>query len=231
MPPTLKLSYFNIAGAAEKVRLAFVLGGIEFEDHRVNGPEWGELKPTTPYGQLPLLEVDGKVIAQSEAMMRYAGSLAPAINPSAIALEIDEVLGLVGDFSRAWTPSLYIGMRPTQFGYPEEFKGTPDHEALVKSMRQKFLTEELPKFAKFFTAKLAAKNAFICGSAPTLADCALLPELRKFGAGFIDHVPADSLDAYPELTAYVQRCLAVPQIKDWYAKQDAAKAAAAAAAK
>jgi hypothetical protein len=38
--PTYKLTYFNIAGAAEKVRLAFVLAGIEFEDHRIAFDEW-----------------------------------------------------------------------------------------------------------------------------------------------------------------------------------------------
>eukprot|EP01046_Picozoa_sp_COSAG06_P102267 COSAG06_NODE_48432_length_332_cov_0.665236_1_plen_52_part_10 len=47
LPASLKLSYFNIQGAAEKVRLAFVLGRIPFEDHRVPFPEWTALKPQT----------------------------------------------------------------------------------------------------------------------------------------------------------------------------------------
>ena len=34
--------------------------------------------------------------------------------------EVDSVLGLVGDLSRAWRPALYIGMRPTVFGHKEK---------------------------------------------------------------------------------------------------------------
>eukprot|EP00292_Cryptomonas_paramecium_P029451 CAMPEP_0113719494 /NCGR_PEP_ID=MMETSP0038_2-20120614/35848_1 /TAXON_ID=2898 /ORGANISM="Cryptomonas paramecium" /LENGTH=44 /DNA_ID=CAMNT_0000647877 /DNA_START=41 /DNA_END=172 /DNA_ORIENTATION=+ /assembly_acc=CAM_ASM_000170 len=43
--PTYKLTYFNFAGAAEKARLAFKLGGIEFEDERIEFSAWPELKP------------------------------------------------------------------------------------------------------------------------------------------------------------------------------------------
>jgi hypothetical protein len=68
--PKLKLTYFNIQGAAEKVRLAFVLGAVPFDDVRVPFPEWPALKPTTPYGQLPLLTIDdGEPMAQSDAML------------------------------------------------------------------------------------------------------------------------------------------------------------------
>lgn len=36
--------------------------------------DWGAPKPTTPYGQLPLLEIDDSApMAQSNAMLRYAG--------------------------------------------------------------------------------------------------------------------------------------------------------------
>ncbi len=74
--PKITLTYFNIEAAAEKVRLALVMTGTEFEDKRINFDEWGALKPTTPYGQLPLMTVtsaDGstKTFAQSVAMMRW----------------------------------------------------------------------------------------------------------------------------------------------------------------
>ena len=40
MPPRFVLTYFNIEGLAEKVRLAFLLTGTDFEDKRINGEEW-----------------------------------------------------------------------------------------------------------------------------------------------------------------------------------------------
>ena len=68
---TFKLTYFNIQGAAEKVRLAFVLNEIPFEDERINFPQWAERKATSKFGQLPILTIDGgEPIAQSSAMMR-----------------------------------------------------------------------------------------------------------------------------------------------------------------
>ena len=57
--PSLKLRYFNIEGPAEKSRLALRLGKIPFEDSRVSFDDWrnGDVKATTPYGQLPVLEM------------------------------------------------------------------------------------------------------------------------------------------------------------------------------
>ena len=39
--------------------MALRVGGVEFEDKRVGygSPEWEALKPTTPFGQVPVLEV------------------------------------------------------------------------------------------------------------------------------------------------------------------------------
>merc|ERR1712107_289537 len=68
--PKFKLTYFNLEAAAEKVRLAFVVNGIDFEDNRIDFATWGALKPQTPWGQLPILEVDGRNWTQSYAMLR-----------------------------------------------------------------------------------------------------------------------------------------------------------------
>jgi len=71
-PAKISLTYFGIQAAAEKVRLAFHLGGVDFEDVRIAFPEWPALKPTTPYGQLPFMEIDdAPKMAQSGAMLRY----------------------------------------------------------------------------------------------------------------------------------------------------------------
>uniref|UniRef100_F1LBG7 Glutathione S-transferase 1 n=1 Tax=Ascaris suum TaxID=6253 RepID=F1LBG7_ASCSU len=68
-----KLTYFNIRGLGEGARLIFHQAGVEFEDNRLSREDWPSLKPSTPFGQLPLLEVDGEVLAQSTAIFRYLG--------------------------------------------------------------------------------------------------------------------------------------------------------------
>eukprot|EP00058_Branchiostoma_floridae_P019861 XP_002605351.1 hypothetical protein BRAFLDRAFT_212635 [Branchiostoma floridae] len=68
--PTYKLTYFKARGVAEFARLLFAAGGLEYEDVRVEGEQWQQLKPKTPMGQLPILEVDGAMICQSKAIGR-----------------------------------------------------------------------------------------------------------------------------------------------------------------
>ena len=101
--PKIVLTYFGFQGAGEKIRLALTLGGIEFEDRHVPFQEWAALKPSTPYGQLPLMSMDGgEPFAQSSAMLRYAGKVATEngcpLYPDADWLKIEEALGelLVG---------------------------------------------------------------------------------------------------------------------------------------
>jgi glutathione S-transferase len=116
-PPKIKLTYFNIEGAAEYVRLALTLSKVDFEDDRLDGPKWGELKPKTPYGQVPVMTVDGGPMrGQSKAMLRWAGStLSETLYPKEKLFDIEETIGVLEDLSRAWTPSLYIGAKAQMF--------------------------------------------------------------------------------------------------------------------
>ncbi|CAH2044172.1 unnamed protein product, partial [Iphiclides podalirius] len=71
--PIIVFKYFRVKALGEGGRMLLAYGGQEFVDHRVSDQEWPTLKPTTPFGQLPVLEVDGKQYAQSMAIYRYLG--------------------------------------------------------------------------------------------------------------------------------------------------------------
>ena len=45
MAPAYKLTYFNVKGLGEPIRFLLSYGGIEFEDHRIVGEEWPQVKP------------------------------------------------------------------------------------------------------------------------------------------------------------------------------------------
>lgn len=218
----IKLTYFPIAGVAERVRLAFVLGGVPFEDHRINpATEWAALKPTTPNGQLPVMHIEGRgTICQSDAMLRYAATLTPSLYPADKALEVDEMMGLTDDLVRDWRPMIYLGMRPEVFGYPAEVKGTEEHAERVKTLRVAFVQNDLPKYMKLVSDKIeAAGGAFVAGPEPTIADCHLVPALRNYQKGHIDHVPTTCLDEYPVVIAYIKRFLELPTVKAYYEAQ------------
>ncbi|KAJ1351580.1 hypothetical protein KIN20_007656, partial [Parelaphostrongylus tenuis] len=68
-----KLIYFDGRGLAECARQLFALGDQPYEDVRLSKEQFASLKASLPFGQVPVLEVDGKQIAQSQAINRYLG--------------------------------------------------------------------------------------------------------------------------------------------------------------
>ena len=66
-----KLTYFNARGAAEFIRHIFLVSKQEYQDNRVNKEDWPASKAKMPFGQMPVLEEDGKQLAQSIAIARY----------------------------------------------------------------------------------------------------------------------------------------------------------------
>ncbi|CAI2333097.1 unnamed protein product [Caenorhabditis sp. 36 PRJEB53466] len=71
--PSYKLVYFDARGYAEPARQMFYMAGVKFEDKRINRTDgsWEKIKEKTPFGQLPVLKVDGLEIPQSSAILRY----------------------------------------------------------------------------------------------------------------------------------------------------------------
>ena len=101
----LKLTYFDFhGGRGEPARIALSMGGIPFEDERVKGTDWERRKPGTPFGALPLLEKDGEILAQSNAINRYVGRLTNLYpsDPWQAAL-CDEIMEAVEDITRRLT--------------------------------------------------------------------------------------------------------------------------------
>src|SRR5689334_13473405 len=97
----LKLTYFDLdGGRGEPARLALHIGGIVFEDQRVADKDWLALRDKMPFLALPTLEVDGKVVSQSNSINRYVGKLT-GLYPKDDwqALLCDEVMDAAEDIS------------------------------------------------------------------------------------------------------------------------------------
>ncbi|RHY34067.1 hypothetical protein DYB32_001144 [Aphanomyces invadans] len=97
-PTDLQLTYFDMPGRGEFIRLLLTYGGIPFDDVRIKFQDWRATKTVLhlPFGQIPTLRANGKVYAQSLALARYAAKLAglyPASN--LVALEADSLIDAI----------------------------------------------------------------------------------------------------------------------------------------
>ena len=134
-------------------------------------------------------------------------------------LAVQEAIGLVADFERAFRPCLGIALEPEKLGYgitPATsllVKDSAELSETIKALREAFLLNELPKYCGFFSGMIENSGGrFLCGAEPTLADCCLAPALERYTLGYIDHVPKEALDAYPAMKLYLEAFKALPQV-------------------
>ncbi|KAK4525947.1 hypothetical protein GAYE_SCF18G3856 [Galdieria yellowstonensis] len=78
MSQEYQLTYFNIRGLGEPVRLLFEDNGIKYSEERVEaGEQWQKLKQEgvssgkIPFGQMPVLRDGSMYLAQSGAILRH----------------------------------------------------------------------------------------------------------------------------------------------------------------
>lgn len=190
--PQLKLSYFDIKGRAELSRILFNYGGIAFEDDRVARPDFAAMKPTLPFGQVPLLEVDGTVYAQSMAIARYADKLVglyPAGPREALTVDVFSC-------SLCEVENLFI-----------EFMFKTSDEAKKAERKKVFSEQTVPRY--FATLEKLVQGTFILGDELSYADVQLLDVVdNKIKWAFPDF----TLDGFPKLATVVSHVKAEPKI-------------------
>lgn len=97
----MKLYYFDIYGRAEFIRMLLHHTKVEFEDIRINGEKLQELKDSgvLEFGQVPLLEHDGKQLVQTWSILRYLGKIYGYYPEDAgQAWRVDSTVDAVDDF-------------------------------------------------------------------------------------------------------------------------------------
>ncbi|KAK6024243.1 glutathione S-transferase protein [Ostertagia ostertagi] len=103
-----KLTYFDGRGLAEIIRQILVVGGSDFEDVRYSFEEFPKHKEELPFGQVPVLEVDGKQLAQSHAIARYlARSFGLAGKSAWEEAIVDSIADLCKDYTREYSAVLH----------------------------------------------------------------------------------------------------------------------------
>lgn len=200
----LKLTYFDFhGGRGEPARLALAIGGIVFEDDRVAFADWGRRKATTPFGGLPLLEVDGEIVAQSNGINRYVGKVAGLYptDPWQAAL-CDEVMDAVEEIG---------GKIEKTFDLPEEQKKT-QRQALVEGPLTLYLTRLQQRLG-------AHGGRYFAGDRLSVADLKVFVWIRHLQSGKLDHIPRDIADRVaPKLVEHCERIKSHPGVMAYYTK-------------
>jgi len=201
MAPKLKLYYFDARGRAEPTRWILAYAGKDYEDIRVPAAEWPAKKATSPRGQMPYLEVDGKPLAESMAIARYAA----------------RTNGLTGkdDFEAAQADSLvdYIGDAAKGLS----FLWTEKDEKKKSELKAEFIKVGVQNYLKTLERELQANNngeGFFVGAKPTWADFVIVVFLDTLVA--MDHTV---LDNYKLLKEHSQRVHDLKGIKEWLVKR------------
>jgi len=199
----LALTYFDFdGGRGEPARLALHIGGIPFEDRRIGFKDWAAQRDRAPYQALPMLQVDGKTVAQSNAINRYVGKLA-GLYPKDDwqALLCDEAMDAVEDMDQM------IG-------------GTIDLAGdAKKAAREKLAAGPIPRYLAQFQARLqAAGGEYFADNRLTVADLKVWMLVRWLRSGVLDHIPKDLVDRLaPLLVQHAGRLAAQPKIAAYYA--------------
>eukprot|EP01013_Petalomonas_cantuscygni_P038600 TRINITY_DN69788_c0_g1_i1.p1 TRINITY_DN69788_c0_g1~~TRINITY_DN69788_c0_g1_i1.p1 ORF type:complete len:318 (+),score=96.52 TRINITY_DN69788_c0_g1_i1:80-1033(+) len=161
------LTYFGNYGIAQAIRLVFVEAGAHFHEREIDNKEdWQNLKARLPWGQLPVLEVDGLVLSQSSAILRYLGrKYNLGGRTSSEQAEVDAVMEAVKDTMSA-------------FPMRSVFMAIAGGEDPVSASAEKIddLRKHLVKFENFLQQKVESTNIpddaplFFVGNSLTIAD-------------------------------------------------------------
>jgi prostaglandin-H2 D-isomerase / glutathione transferase len=199
------LTYFDFPRSrGEECRLALFLAGVDFEDRRITSKDWAALKPTTPFGSLPVFEIPGKPpVSQSNAILGHIGrryGLLPRDEWEAMRLE--SLLSACEDLRHTVN-------RTT---------GIKDIEEL-KRKRAELVEGPVLAWAKNMERQIV--GPFAGGTDISVADIKIYVIVNWFKSGVLDHVPTDVFASFPKLEGVWQSVKQHPKVMEWYARPSA----------
>jgi len=191
-----KLTYFDIPGKAEPIRLLLSLAKVKFEDHRIARTKWPALKLKMPWGQLPVLYVDGKEIAQSVTILRF---IARKHNLAGVdeweAARCDEIGDALTELAQERGKYLHCS--------------DPDKK---QELKEAFHNVHMPKYlGKLESLQKENGGCFLVGKSRTWIDVVLAWRLKALG----EEVDQSVISQYPHLVAVKEAVFAISEIKDY----------------
>eukprot|EP00547_Thalassionema_nitzschioides_P001097 CAMPEP_0194211754 /NCGR_PEP_ID=MMETSP0156-20130528/11107_1 /TAXON_ID=33649 /ORGANISM="Thalassionema nitzschioides, Strain L26-B" /LENGTH=222 /DNA_ID=CAMNT_0038939407 /DNA_START=38 /DNA_END=706 /DNA_ORIENTATION=- len=191
---------------AECVRLGLFIGDVEFEDVRDAKKDDMVNAGKLAFGALPVMEVDGKMLSQTQAMAVYSAKLA-GIHPEDpwLAAKVDECINGCTDVT---------GTVGTTFALSAEEKIESRKNLIAEKGRLRMHLSGLEK--------LCMENGncgFAVGECLTMADLAIWRLVGWFSSGTLDGIPTNFiLDTFPAISKVVANVDSNEKVQEWKAK-------------
>lgn len=216
----LKLSGFHVSNYHNKVRLALLEKGIEFEeDANCRPSQKEEWLARSPLGKVPVIEVDGTALAESQAICEYLEDAYPQVplypkDPLARA-KVRELIAVIELHMELVARRLYGAL---YFG------------GLMSEETKKEVERDLAKGVRAFS-KLVKFDPYIAGKEFTLADCVAFVSLPLISMTSKLAFGKDVLESVPQLKPYLKMLGERPHFRKVNDDRKAATEAAVAKAK
>ena len=200
MVPKLDLIYFDVRARAECARMTLAYGGIPYnftDTQGYFGCDFMTAKTSgkLPWGQLPLLAVDGKLISQSGSINRYLASL--VTKPDFIPK--DPVKAALADALHETAQDLFRIMPIVNLWTEEKWR----------EEKEEYFTKTLPSKLPALVKMLGSQKYF-CGDAPTYADFALFTIMD-----LVRLVEPGVVSQHANLAAWMARVEQLPGVKEY----------------
>ena len=192
--PKVSLYYFEFKALGEGLRMLLAYGGQEFEDIRIEFQKFSDFKPETPFGQLPMLVIDGKKYAQTSAIARYLGrKYGLAGKDIEEDFEIDQVIDLLTDVRLSGLTVIH-----------------EKDEALRSKKFSELAETKFPFYLQKFDEILTKNNGFLALGRLTWADFVFV--------GFFDYLKMllqmpDLEEKYPIFKKPIEAVVNIPKVK------------------
>jgi len=216
----LKLCGFHLSNYHNKVRLALLEKGVAFEEDAGCRPsQKDEWLARSPLGKVPILEIDGAGLAESQVICEYLEDAFPEPplyprEPLARA-RVRELIAML---------ELHLELVARRL-YPEAFFG-----GKVSDETRQQVERDLAKGVRGFT-RLARFAPYLAGAELTLADCAAFVHLPLVSLATKAVFGRDALEAIAPVRPYLKMLGERPAFARVNADRKAAQAALAARAK